>query len=169
MKWFRHLENDQIGCRNIICDEESKNAILEYLYAELSRRKESKDKEHLPHLVIFSMKDYGIHQHPVSKYIEKASELGCTFLFFETHKEYIPVGCSQLLLLDSGNTGRILLTEDKEKVTAFSYMPIADQEMFALSHRLAPVYCEEISLEASLTKNITLYQLLGIFSEKTWT
>ena len=30
----------------------------------------------------------------------------------------------------------------------------------------APVYCEEISLEASLTKNITLYQLLGIFSEK---
>ena len=166
VKWFRHLENDQIGCRNIICDEESKNAILEYLYAELSRRKESKDKEHLPHLVIFSMKDYGIHQHPVSKYIEKASELGCTFLFFETHKEYIPVGCSQLLLLDSGNTGRILLTEDKEKVTAFSYMPIADQEMFALSHRLAPVYCEEISLEASLTKNITLYQLLGIFSEK---
>lgn len=166
VKWFRHLENDQIGCRNIICDEESKNAILEYLYAELSRRKESKDKEHLPHLVIFSMKDYGIHQHPVSKYIEKASELGCTFLFFETYKEYIPVGCSQLLLLDSGNTGRILLTEDKEKVTAFSYTPIADQEMFALSHRLAPVYCEEISLEASLTKNITLYQLLGIFSEK---
>lgn len=45
-------------------------------------------------------------------------------------------------------------------------MPVADQEMFALSHRLAPVYCEEISLEASLTKNITLYQLLGIFSEK---
>lgn len=163
-KWFQHLDNDEIGCRNIICDEDSKNSILEYLYAELNRRENSKEKTYVPHLVVFVMDDYGINQHPVSKYIEKASELGCTFLFFEEKKEYIPVGCSQLILLNEENRGKLLLTEDKTSITNFIYQPIQDRDILMMSHRLAPVYCEEVSLEGALTKNITLYQLLGILS-----
>lgn len=165
-KWFRHLNNDEIGCRNIICDEDSKNTILEYLYAELNRRENSKEKTFAPHLVVFVMDDYGINYHPVSRYIEKASELGCTFLFFEEKKEYIPVGCSQLILLKGENTGTILLTEDKTNITNFAYQSIPDRDIMMMAHRLAPVYCEEVNLEGALTKNITLYQLLGIFSEE---
>lgn len=165
-KWFRHLDNNEIGCRNIICDEDSKNAILEYLYAELNRRENSRDKSYSPHFVVFVMNDYGINQHPVSKYIEKSSESGCTFLFFEEKKEYIPVGCSQLILLNEGNKGKLLLTEDKTSITDFVYQPIPERDIMTMSHRLAPVYCEEVSLEGALTKNITLYQLLGIFSEE---
>lgn len=165
-KWFRHLENEEIGVRNIVCDEESKNTILEYLYAELNRREDSKEKTHSPHFVVFVMDDYGINQHPVSKYIEKASELGCTFVFLEEKKEYVPVGCSQLIQLNEGNVGKLLLTEDRTSVTEFAYQPIPDRDMLRIAHRLAPVYCEEVSLEGALTKNITLYQLLGILSEE---
>ncbi|MGN0585227.1 MAG: type VII secretion protein EssC, partial [Ruminococcus sp.] len=165
-KWFRHLNNDEIGCRNIICDDDSKNAILEYLYAELNRRENSKEKSFAPHFIVFVMDDYGSNYHPVSKYIEKASELGCTFLFFEEKKEYIPVGCSQLVLLNEGNTGKLLLTEDKTSIIDFVYQSIPDRDIMMMSHHLAPVYCEEISLEGTLTKNITLYQLLGILSEE---
>lgn len=165
-KWYKHLKNNVTGCRNIVCDDESKTNVFEYLYAEFSKRENSKSKEFLPHIIVFVASDYGIQQHPVSKYIKSASELGGTFIFFEDNKEYVPIGCSQLIMLESESSGRLIQTQNRTEVSRFSYMQIPDTEMNALSHKLAPVYCEEISLEGSLTKNITLYQLLNIVSEE---
>lgn len=165
-RWFQHLENSDMNCRNIICDEESKTAIFEYLYAEFSNRENSKDKIHKPHIVVLVMDDYGIGQHPVSKYIEKASELGGSFVFFENDREHIPVGGSSIVVLNSENRGVLLDTADDNHVTEFTFSKISEQQIYALSHRMAPIYCEEISLEGALTKNITLYQLLGIMSEE---
>lgn len=161
-RWYKHLKNEETGVRNIVCDDESKTGIFEYLYAEFSRREASKNKTHLPHIVVFVTHDYGIQQHPLSKYIQKASELGGTFIFFENNKEYIPVGCSQLLMMENEQQGQLLCTSDRSNVTKFTYTKIEDAEMSILSHKMAPVYCEEISLEGSLTKNITLYQLMNI-------
>ena len=31
-------------------------------------------------------------------------------------------------------------------------------------NKLAPVYCEEVSLEGALTKNITLYEMMNILN-----
>jgi len=163
-KWIRHLRNDETGLRNIICDDESKTYIFEYLYAEFNKRENSKEKTHSPHIVILVTHDYGIQQHPLSKYIKNASELGGTFIFFENSKEYIPVGCSQLLMLENGTTGHLVQTSDRSEITKFQYSSIPDAEIKELVQKMAPVYCEEISLEGALTKNITLYQLLGIIS-----
>ena len=163
-KWIRHLRNDETGLRNIICDDESKTYIFEYLYAEFNRRENSKEKTHSPHIVILVTYDYGIQQHPLSKYIKNASELGGTFIFFEDNKEYIPIGCSQLLMLENGTTGHLVQTSDRSEITKFEYSSIPDAEIKELVQKMAPVYCEEISLEGALTKNITLYQLLGIIS-----
>ena len=71
-----------------------------------------------------------------------------------------------MIQLNEGNVGKLLLTEDRTSVTEFAYQPIPDRDMLRIAHRLAPVYCEEVSLEGALTKNITLYQLLGILSEE---
>ncbi|MGN0630177.1 MAG: type VII secretion protein EssC, partial [Ruminococcus sp.] len=161
IKWFRHINNESF--RNIVCDAQSKSAIFEYLYAELNRRSASKEKEHLPHIVVFVMNDFGINEHPVSKYIENASEYGATFIFFENYRDFIPLGCSQLVLMDSECKGRIIKNENTE-IVDFSYSGIPDSDLYHISYRLAPVYCEEVSLESSLTKSITLYQLLGISS-----
>lgn len=165
-RWFKHLDNPDMNCRNIICDEDSKTAIFEYLYAEFSNRENSKDKVHKPHIVVLVMDDYGIGQHPVSKYIEKASELGGSFLFFENDREHIPVGGSSIVVLNFENKGILLDTSDDNNVTEFTFSQISEQQIYALSHRMAPIYCEEISLEGALTKSITLYQLFGIMSEE---
>ena len=165
-RWFKHLDNPDMNCRNIICDEDSKTAIFEYLYAEFSNRENSKDKVHKPHIVVLVMDDYGIGQHPVSKYIEKASELGGSFVFFENDREHIPVGGSSIVVLNSENKGILLDTSDDNNVTEFTFSQISEQQIYALSHRMAPIYCEEISLEGALTKSITLYQLFGIMSEE---
>lgn len=166
VKWLKHFDNSELNCRNIICDEPSKTSIFEYLYSELNRRESSKEKTFTPHLLIFVMKDYAIDTHPVSKYIDKASDLGCTFIFFEQDKEHIPIGASSLVYIDSDKDGHLVDATDDSKETKFTYSPISDQKIFSLTHRMAPIYCEEVSLEGALTKNITLYQLLGIFSEE---
>ena len=161
IKWFRHINNDKF--RNIVCDNQSKATVFEYLYSELDKRACSNEKVHLPHIVVFVMNDFGIKEHPVSKYIEKASLYGATFIFFENHSDYIPLGCSQLVLVDDDTKGRIIKNENTEIVN-FKYTRIEDSDLYSISYKLASVYCEEVSLESTLTKNITLYQLLGIKS-----
>lgn len=161
IKWFKHINNDKF--RNIVCDSQSKSAIFEHLYAELNHRSTSKEKEYMPHIVVFVMNDFGIKEHPVSKYIEKAADYGATFIFFENYPDYIPLGCSQLVLIDSDSKGRIIKNENTE-IIDFMYVKIPDSDLYSMSYKLAPVYCEEVSLEGALTKNITLYQLLGILS-----
>jgi S-DNA-T family DNA segregation ATPase FtsK/SpoIIIE len=166
IEWIRllpHIQNDDLGVRNIVCDEESKNLLFEYLYKELSRREEANYAT--PKVIIFVYSEVGIKRHPISRYIEKASEYGFTFLFFEEYKELLPLGCQEVIILNKNEkSGKILNAADSTKVVDFSYDPIDDIQAMKIVDRLAPVYCEEVSLEGSLTKSISLYELLNIFT-----
>lgn len=160
VKWFKHINcNDRF--RNIACDDFSRNTVFEYLYNELSERENNKEKGNLPHIVVFVMCDYGIMQHPISRYIEKASEYGVTFIFFENYKEFIPLGCSQLVYIDSNVEGRVVKSEST-KVIDFKYMSVPDEDLYMISHKLAPIYSNEVNLESSLTSSITFFEMLGI-------
>lgn len=164
INWIRflpHAFNDLLGMRNIVCDEKSKNILFEYLYKEMSNRTEAKRRE--PRIVIFVCDDAGIKRHPISKYIEKAGEIGVTFIFFENIKRLIPQYCNLMIMLnDSDYTGKLIDSNDGNKSVDFSYEIITENSAEYAVMRLAPVYCEEISLEGTLTKNISLYQLLNI-------
>lgn len=166
MEWVRllpHLQNDDLGIRNIVCDEESKNILFEYLYRELSRRENSEEMN--PRIVVFVYNEIGIKRHPISQYVEKAKDLGVTFLFFEEYKELLPLGCQNIIVLNrSEQLGKLIDKSDSTKVNEFSYEFIDDNTAQDIAVKLSPVYCEEVSLEGSLTKNISLYELLGILS-----
>ncbi|MEE1057344.1 MAG: type VII secretion protein EssC [Acutalibacteraceae bacterium] len=162
--WLRlvpHIQqNPQF--RNIVCDAESKSIVFEYLYKELTYRSENKD---VPgHNVIFILNDHGIKSHPLSRFIENASELDTTFIFFETGKKYLPLYCSQIVVLEDTCHAYTYASENKMNKTEFKYDCVSSERMCAVSNILAPVYCEEISLESSLRKNISLFELLGIYS-----
>lgn len=161
--WSRllpHLKNDLLNSRNIICDDDSKNLMFEYLYKELSRRESFKETS--PHFVIFVYDEIGMKRHPISKYIEKASDFGFTFVFFEQSKELLPQGCQKVITLSTQKTGTLVDVENCDVATDFSYEPVSDLSAIEISTKIAPVYCEEVSLEGSLRKNITLFELLNI-------
>lgn len=163
IRLFPHLQNEDLGIRNIVCDEESKNILFEYLYKELSRRENSEEMN--PRIVVFVYNEIGIKRHPISQYVEKAKELGVTFIFFEEYKELLPLGCQKIIVLNRNERlGKLIDKSDSTKVNEFSYEFIDDTAAQNIAVKLSPVYCEEVSLEGSLTKNISLYELLGILS-----
>ena len=166
ISWARflpHLDNPRLGIKNFVCDEESKNYIFEYLYKELSYRAEAQVT--YPHIVVLSYSDPGMKSHPISHYFDKAADLGVTFIFFEEKKHLLPLGCNQVLLLSSNESGGTAVRRDDDTSgMAFSFEPIDDANAAAFVQKLAPVYCEEVSLESNLTKNISLYELMGIMS-----
>lgn len=166
IEWIRllpHLQNEDLGIRNIVCDEESKNILFEYLYKELSRRENSDVTN--PRIVVFVYNEIGFKRHPISQYVEKAKELGVTFIFFEEYKELLPLGCQKIIILNRNkNMGKLIDKADSTKVAEFTYELIDDNMAQNIAVKLSPVYCEEVSLEGSLTKNISLYELLGILS-----
>lgn len=165
ISWARflpHLKNDFLKTRNIVCDGDSKNLMYEYLYKELSRRESLKIKS--PHFVIFVYDEFGMKRHPISKYIEKASEYGFTFVFFEKSNELLPQGCQKVITLSQHKTGTLVDTTNCDVVTDFSYEPVSDLSAIEIATKIAPVYCEEVSLEGSLRKNISLFELLNIVS-----
>lgn len=163
VRWFQHVVTEEPQMRNIACDAETKNMLYEYLYVELSNREKAGIKA--PHMVVFVLNDSGIKSHPISKYIGNASKHGFTFVFFENSRELLPQGCDEIIMLNPGqDTGYITYSEDKNRQLDFSYKVTDDSVASYAALRLAPVYCEEVSLESTLTKNISLFELLDILS-----
>lgn len=163
--WLRmlpHVQNDILGIHNIVCDDSSRTVIFEYLYKELSLREES--KKNSPHIVVFLYDEYGFKSHPLSRFVENAKEIGITFVFFGDTRADISLGCEYLIQSSEAGKGTLIDTKDSKKEKEFTYNLISDSDMHAMVQLLAPVYTEEISLEGSLTKNISLFELLHILA-----
>ena len=166
IKFLPHIQND-FGRRNVVTDVDSKNNIFEYLFKELTMREElknQKDAEIGIHLVVFVFDEHGIKNHPVSKFISEAASLNVTFIFVERREENIPLYCSKIIKTDAENKAYIFGSVDASDKQLFEIENISDSKAERLVRKLAPVYCEEISLESSLRKNITLYELLNIYA-----
>lgn len=173
VRWLPHVKNDVLGARNIVCDEDSKNAMFEFLYVEMSSREQQ--KRAWPHYVVFMLADYGIKSHPVSKYIRRARELGFTFILMEGREELLSQECDEVVTLErASNRGTVYKTSNLNDVSRFTCTPVRDSEMWNAAVTLAPIYSEEVSLESALTKSLTFYEMLGISScneinlEKNW-
>lgn len=169
--WARslpHVQNGTLGRRNIVCDEESRNALFEYLYKLLSDRQATKRESNsviLPYYVIMVVDECGIKSHPLSQFIPIASDLGATFVFFEGYKEYLPQGCSQIITIErQSNDALIVKTENDRVRSEFTYRPMDDYAAWMIAQTLAPVYSEEVSLEGSLTQSYSLFEMLGIMA-----
>lgn len=163
--WLRmlpHVQNDILGIHNIVCDDSSRTVIFEYLYKELSLREES--KKNFPHILVFLYDEYGFKSHPLSRFVENAKEIGVTFVFFGDTRADISLGCEYLIQSSEAGKGTLIDTKDSKKEKEFTYNLISDSDMHAMVQLLAPVYTEEISLEGSLTKNISLFELLHIIA-----
>lgn len=165
-RWLKITYNDQNKMRNFMYDEESAKVTLEFLYSELSGRESlGKAPEGLPDYIVLVYKSHVIRNHPVSKYIGKAKELGFHFVFFEECEEFLNSECSSRIFLnDSDYMGYIQNAEDGEKIQTFEYGHISRKNAEEAAKKLACVYVDEVSLENTLTKNITLFRLLNIMN-----
>ena len=163
--WLRMLPqvyNSSVGARNIVCDDDSKNLIFEYLYNEFTSREQSKTYD--TNIVLFFYDEYGFKSHPISKFLDKAKDLGATFVFFGDEKKDIAMGCDYIVDIKSENTAELINTADRNDTSKFTYTAVPNDRAMAIVNTMAPVYTDEISLEGTLTKNITLFELLHIMS-----
>ena len=175
-RWIKNMSENSI-IRNFAYDEASNKVVLEYLYSELCEREKLKSDEakSLPVYMVMVYRSEVIGNHPVSKYVEKANDLGFCFIFFEEYAEMLNQYCEKRIFLhQTQNSGYIQDIANGEQVQAFVYPHISSERAAKAALKLGCVYVDEVSLEASLTKNITLYELLGIMNaydleiEKRW-
>ena len=162
LRMLPFVRNDALEVPNIVCDEESKTQIFEYLYKELTQRED--EDEHENYIVIFLYDKYDFINHPVSKFVKQAKDLGITFVFFGDTQQDISQGCRYIISVDNGNTGYLTDSKDKTTRQAFLYQPVDTAFFERTAYMLAPVYTENVSLESTLTKNITIFDLLGIIA-----
>ena len=158
-RFLPQVNNPNVGFRTIAFEDEGKNRVFNLLYQALSERSEGTQSNHI---IVFFYDEYGFQTHPVSKFLLEANKHHATFVFMADKKGDIPVGCSQHIYVDSMNTGHIIDTSNKEEVVDFVYDSLTDIKIDKMVSMLAPVFKEELSLESSLTKSITLFELLGI-------
>ncbi|WP_242871234.1 type VII secretion protein EssC [Pseudobutyrivibrio sp. YE44] len=166
-RWFKNMSSDNGGMRYFMYDDESAKQALEFLYNELSAREQLKADviKELPTFVVFVYRSEKIGKHPVMDYVEKAASLGFVFLFWEEQPELLNMFCSKLVFLESNTyKGYIQDAEDGKQIQPFVYPHTSRAEVQELALRLGCVYIDEMSLEETLTKNITLYELLGIMN-----
>lgn len=163
-RWFRNF-NEENGLRNFAYDEDSNKVMLEYIYAQLSSREKMKEKEleDLPTNIVLVYRSDALGEHPISNYFDKAYKLGFIFVFFEEYTEKVNQFCTKRIFLHSDKySGYVQDINDGEQIQHFVYPHVSMERALQTAVKMACVYVDEVSLEASLTKNITLYQLLQI-------
>lgn len=164
-RWFENFTDTQSGMRRFMYDEDSRKRCLECLYAELSFREKEKDIKKLPTCIVMVYRSRLLAEHPVSKYVENASNLGFCFLFFEEYEEYLNQFCEKRVFLKQNQfAGYVQDIRDGEAVSEFQFSRVAKERAEAAALKMACVYMDDVSLEAGLTKNITLFQLFGIMN-----
>lgn len=161
LRFLPHVNNENVGFRCIACDDDGKNRIFDTLYKTLSQREKEKPAEHI---IVFFYDECGFQTHPVSKFLMQAKDYHATFIFMADQKADIPMGCTSHIYVDSVSSGRLVDTGNKQNVEVFQYEKMDDYVAQQMVQILAPVFTEEISLERSLTKSITLFELLGILT-----
>ena len=167
IKWLPHIKESGGGCRGIVCDDESRDNVFEYLYALMTERdvrlSEDNPTALVPYYVVFVLEEYGIKTHPLYKYAERSAQLGVSFVYFKEYMENLPKECAEIVEL-TPNGGTFKLTQDKAFSCPFVREQVKDESIRFAAERLAPVFCEKIALSSRLTSHITLFELLNILS-----
>ena len=173
VRWLPHVDNPAIGARNIASTAEERTVLLEYLYSELMSRSQSKCAH--PRFVVIVYLYTAFKNHPISKFIDAAERLGITFVFVENYAEMTPLYCKWLIQLsERKGEGRLIDSSGEAESQDFYFRSLSDSDAERIAVKLAPVYCEEINLEAALTKSITFFEMMGIFTvddldlQKNW-
>lgn len=167
VRWLHNVHNSQLDVRNIACDAESRNLLLEYLYVTLSSRftqRQGDDTKYSPHYVVFVTDVAAITNHPLSKYVGSCAKYGFTFVFLQEHEEYLPPGCAELIRLSDHQQGALVRASNGDVLTEFSYWSPTDALATATVQKLAGIFVEEVTLESQLRKSITLFEMMGILS-----
>lgn len=168
VRWLQNVDNSKNGMKNIICDEESKNIILEDMYITLSSRANAisidKDTVFAEHYVVFVTDVSSISTHPVSKYIKNCDAYGFTFVFFEEYEEMLPQGCTEIIRIQNSQHGLTLKSENGDIISNFEFPTVSNEIAESVALKLSAISVDEVSLEGELTKNISLFEMLGIIS-----
>lgn len=168
VRWLKNVDNEMLDVNNIICDEESKNLILENIYAILSMREaqlaENHDIVFSEQYVMFVTNAASISTHPISKYIANSIAYGFTFVFLEEYEENLPQGCTEIIRLNGSEEGQLINSSNGDVFLNFKYPQISNKTAEKVALRLGAVSVDEVSLEGQLTKNITMFELLKIIS-----
>lgn len=170
LRWLRHVHNDTLNIRNFLCDDESRKILMEMLYSELSSREAERsdgdDKKPFDtYYVVFVRESRQITNHPISKYVEKCSKYGFTFVFFEEYEEFLPKGCTEIIRLsDQPGKGAVLNSANGDELFGFESERISDQSAEYAAVKMGAVIVPEVSLESQLTRSITMYEMLDILS-----
>lgn len=168
LKKLPHFQNAS-GIRNIVYDNDSRGNIFESLYRELTARSEKNSKDNIcQNIVVLVLKERGLKNHPLSKFIEMAGEIGCTFIFFEENKEELPLCCNSIIDVQDDQHVNLINSEDSTQNMEVEIEFVDNKTMKMVAEKMTPIHCEEISLESSLRKNITLYELMGIYAVEDW-
>lgn len=168
VRWLRNVYNDKLDVRNIVCDEESRNLLLENLYVILSEREtllaKKKECKFEERYIVFVTDASMIGTYPVSKYIKNCAAYGFTFVFLEEHEEKIPRGCTEIIRLGAAGMGEILRSCNGDNAVSFAYPAITNKVAEEVALKLGAIHVDEVTLERQLTKDITMFELLGIIS-----
>lgn len=166
IRWLRflpHVNNGLSGARNIVCDDESKNKIFDFLYKELTQRQlEKEDVIPTPHIIVFFYDEYGFQKHPLSRFTKNAGQLGATFIFLNDNKFSAPAGSKYIIELQSYTNGTLIDSSNSNSSIDFAFVPVDDTDANKIVEMMSPIYTEKISLEESMTSNISLFEMMKI-------
>lgn len=172
LKWIPHITCHSNQIRMIGYDETSKRQLLDLIYAIYVERVQSKQSKEA--IVLFIHDMISFLSHAISKYKKELSNCGIYLVFLAEQLIGLPQGVNQIIELSSNSCGgSVYFVKSQNKKVKFKYRKV-EEKMEQVALKLAPIVCIEASSEKVLRTEITIFELLRIYTiedvdlEKNW-
>lgn len=160
-RFLPHLWNDSLTARRIICGKDTAKLTLDEVYSDLKEReRKGKDAVFSFYYIFIVEAPEIIEDAPIRKYLyEPNVHIGVTAIFTAEHAAYLPTHCGAIVTLKD-KTGEVIDRAKNEKnVFIPDVVKSADLEIAA--RRISPLRVKSLSTSLTLTKSLTLCQMLG--------
>lgn len=162
-EWFRflpHLWNDSFTARRVVCSKDTAKLVLDEVYSDLKERdKKGDDIVFSQYYVFIIASPEIIEDSPIRKHIyEPNARIGVTSIFLAEHSALLPTHCGAIVTLKE-KTGDVV---DRKKNEKNIFVPDATKydNLEMAARRISPLRIKSLSTSSSLSKSITLCQIL---------
>lgn len=163
-----HAHDNERKYSYIAHNKKEAEELFNELEAECKERLRNFEDEHyektlkIPYYVFIITNPKWLNGETISKYLYRnEKELGIGTIFLSDTRDELPKECN-IIIEANNNEGVIYNTYKASQKQSFRFDKTSAEDFGTFGEKIKNIYCDDINTEASIVKNISLFEVLGI-------
>ena len=171
-KFLPHFRNLFPDRAQFVFDDNNANMVFSAMLSIIAERIDAKGQGvHFPHIVFVVSCEYDLKEHAFAQFLPQMppqgsayqNELGITFIFTKSYKEYLPRYCNCVIEFKDDHNASLTPHEDSNEKRDFSFNMLPDWkvQLYNTSKILSSLCYSKISENGKVPSAVSIFELYG--------